>query len=1267
MLRVRRPLAGALSVLLVGLAAVLPAAGQDAGSPVSGPIPLRVDAGDIPVGPISEPNGAGSGEASIYSQSPPLPPNGAADTSPDAAGAEAGVTPDQNALLGESLTLEKIETLRKEAEGSAQLDEEKKKVVAEHYRVAVEELKKAQERAAKAVAFTADADQIQSRVEATKQKMADLKGASAGVDEQLSLAELEQLYAKQELELTAKRTVVFQAEAEPRRRAERRKEIRTRLAELPNRFVELKQQTEAISADEEPLVAQALKSALTAKRTALAQDYVALEAELAKYDAEDAADMIRFQRDLAAQELALAQQQQKVLAELIKVRRAQAAQDAVRQAREEMIAVDPVLKVHAERNRLLAETSQRITKKYDEADNQLKEASEKYDTLRRQYRDIKEKVNILGLTSSIGALLRKQRNALIEQSPWRTGLKDRRGLIDEAQFHLFEYDDQRAELANPDQVVEEMLTESPLANPQERQLLDSAAHDLLERRREYLDSLIKNYNQYIDTLAHLELKEKQTAALIREYQQYIDERVLWIRSGNVLVTDLQIDDSDTEFLSGERWRQIPAALWADVQEHSLVYGVILALFLTLVIKRNRLKQELRELGETALKPALFKFGPTVQATLYTVVLASISPLFLLFLAWRLTLAPGESTFAIAVGQGLFWTAVLWFPLEMLRNLCRTQGLGEAHFRWPASSLRLLGRSLVWLIPAILPLTFVTSTFYASDPTHGHDTIERVCFIAQSIIVATFLGRILHPSGVFKEYLVYNQGGWIDRLTFLWYWGTVATPLVLAGLAFWGYYYTAQVLSWRLFATLCCAMALLVLQATLVRWIMLARRKLSIAHARERAAAAAQAGDSTTTSLSNAILAEQAKEDISAHSAQSKRLLATGMFTAGLIGFWLIWSQVLPALSYLDSYGYEIESTEAVASAPVSPATLLTSVAGGKEAETADGASQNAASSTKITVSTMAFAILILAVTLISARDVPGLMEMSVLQRLPLEPSVRYAITSLTSYAIVMVGMVWAFSSLGLRWHQIQWLATALTFGLAFGLQEMFANFVAGIIILFERPIRVGDIVTVHDVTGVVSRIRIRATSITNWDRKEYVVPNKEFITGRLLNWTLTDTVNRVVIEVGVAYGTNTEEARKLLLEIADNHPLLLKDPAPVATFEGYGEGKLNLLMRCYLPNMENRLQVITDLYTAIDKTFRDARIEIAFPQRDLHIRTATGLSAALGRPPQELPGPVLESADATDSESLLPEEASSDEQSEKKMATAGRSEKSLPASADFSR
>ena len=224
----------------------------------------------------------------------------------------------------------------------------------------------------------------------------------------------------------------------------------------------------------------------------------------------------------------------------------------------------------------------------------------------------------------------------------------------------------------------------------------------------------------------------------------------------------------------------------------------------------------------------------------------------------------------------------------------------------------------------------------------------------------------------------------------------------------------------------------------------------------------------------------------------------------------------------------------------------------------------------VTIGNLLTALLVAMITWIAVRNVPGLLEMTVLERLPMDTAGRFAVSTLARYAMVVIGTVWASSLIGIGWSKVQWLATALTFGLAFGLQEIFANFIAGLIILFERPVRVGDMVTIEKVTGIVSRIRIRATTIVNSDRKEFIVPNKEFITGRLLNWTLSDTINRIVINVGVAYGSDTELAQALLLQAAHDHPAVLRDPSPSASFEEFGKSSLRLVLRCFLPNLTER-------------------------------------------------------------------------------------------------
>lgn len=333
--------------------------------------------------------------------------------------------------------------------------------------------------------------------------------------------------------------------------------------------------------------------------------------------------------------------------------------------------------------------------------------------------------------------------------------------------------------------------------------------------------------------------------------------------------------------------------------------------------------------------------------------------------------------------------------------------------------------------------------------------------------------------------------------------------------------------------------------------------------------------------------EVPRVDISVLNQQMLRLLRATVGLLFLTGVWLIWGQVLPALqvvSRVELWPVIISAMERIPGADVETFREVTRVE-------------------QVTLGNLLTAVLVAFMAVLASRNMPALLELSVLQRLPMDHGNRHAVTTVSRYLLLLTGGLVSCSLLGIGWQNVQWLAAALTVGLGFGLQEIFANFVSGLIILFERPVRIGDIVTIDGVTGAVSRIQIRATTITDWDRKEFIVPNKEFVTGKLLNWTLSDRINRVLINVGVAYGTRTETALSLLQQIADTNPLVLKDPAPIASFEGFGDSTLNLVLRCYLPNLDHRLKAITELHAAIHDRFASEGISIAFPQRDLHLRT----------------------------------------------------------------
>ncbi|CAC9688988.1 mechanosensitive ion channel domain-containing protein [Delftia tsuruhatensis] len=191
-------------------------------------------------------------------------------------------------------------------------------------------------------------------------------------------------------------------------------------------------------------------------------------------------------------------------------------------------------------------------------------------------------------------------------------------------------------------------------------------------------------------------------------------------------------------------------------------------------------------------------------------------------------------------------------------------------------------------------------------------------------------------------------------------------------------------------------------------------------------------------------------------------------------------------------------------------------------------------------------VMILLLTISFARNLPGLVEVTLSASTRISSSARYTIATLARYAITIAGTVSAVTLLGLRWGQLQWMVAALTVGLGFGLQEIFANFVSGLILLVERPFRVGDVITIDTLTGTVTRIRTRATTVLDFDNKEIVIPNKTFITGQVTNWTLSDDVTRLVIDVAVAHGNDPGQVRDMLLNVALEHPRCCASPNPTA-------------------------------------------------------------------------------------------------------------------------
>ncbi|HPM79692.1 MAG TPA: mechanosensitive ion channel [Candidatus Anammoximicrobium sp.] len=1087
-----------------------------------------------------------------------------------------------------------VESRRKQAEASTELDEPTKKRISELYAQALESLNRAADSARRAEAFKQEADNVQQRQREIQQRIDELRGQAPTLPEALTLPDMEQELARADRNLTDLKQAQSQAENELATRANRRKDVRGLLFSAPQRLQEIDGQLQSPTpADEPSLLTLARRTELEARRLAIEQEIPAYQNELAKYDAEDALDLVRLQRDWRIQEVAFAERQFQLLDSRVKQLRAAAAGEAVRQAEEEAVRAQPLLRDYAARNRELAEKAQTLTQQIGQTEHALRDAEALLESVQQEFQQAKEREQSVGLTKTVGAQLRKQEAALPDVRKYRQNIRTRQQTIEDVRYELFELEEERNALAQPELIVGRLLREAPAGlSPTERRELQNAAEAALSRKRTYLDAAIRNQSTYFDRLTELDTIELQLVNRTEKFIDYIRERVLWIRTSKPLTAEMSISGSDLWLVNPGQWLTLGRRISSDIWENPNWFVVAVLAFSGLFAVRRRLRWRVREIGESAERRNCTQFRLTLRAAAITLLISLLWPALTWYLAWRLTPGTTGADFVNAVATGLWVLAGAFFPVELLRQVCRPHGLAVSHFDWPSSTVELLRANLLRLMLVGMPLVFLTTVLHASDPERGYDAVERICFILVCGVVSRFLARVLHPdSGVLHEYVAFHAGGWIDRLKYVWYWLGVASPLALAAAAFFGYYYTARELGLRLLYTILLIALLVVIRAFLLRWLLVHRRHLSIRQARERRAAAlAAAGppSSEGAALSRPVIPVEETIDLAHLSSQTQRMVTALVVVAALAGTWGIWHNVVPALNILDRW--RLWTT-------VVPMTETTTNAAGETEITTHDIVRQVTVVDLLAVSVIGF------ITIVAFRNLPGLLEITVLQRLPLEASVRYAVTTLSSYTIILAGVILGAGTLGLRWNQIQWLATALTFGLAFGLQEIFANFVAGLIILFERPVRVGDIVTVDDVTGVVSRVRIRATTITNWDRKEFVVPNKEFITGKVLNATLSDQVNRIVINVGVAYGSDTEQARNLLLRIAQGHPLLMKDPAPLATFEGFGDSALNLVLRAYMPTFENRLNVIHELHTAIHQEFKAAGLEIPFPQHDLHVRS----------------------------------------------------------------
>jgi small-conductance mechanosensitive channel len=239
----------------------------------------------------------------------------------------------------------------------------------------------------------------------------------------------------------------------------------------------------------------------------------------------------------------------------------------------------------------------------------------------------------------------------------------------------------------------------------------------------------------------------------------------------------------------------------------------------------------------------------------------------------------------------------------------------------------------------------------------------------------------------------------------------------------------------------------------------------------------------------------------------------------------------------------------------------------------------------------------------AAKTVRVVLQDEVLPKMSLPRGVGNSISSLTYYAMVMLGLMVALAAAGFEVSQLAIVVGALGIGIGLGLQNVVNNFVSGLILMFERPIQPGDVVEVSGTSGKVREIGMRATTLSTFEGADVVVPNGVLLNEKLINWTLSDMDRRIDVNVGVAYGNDPKRVLELLMEVTQSTPGIASEPAPAVLFSGFGPSSLDFAIRSWTNNFGDWVKIRSDLHVRVYEALRHAGIEIPFPQQDLHVRT----------------------------------------------------------------
>ena len=1089
------------------------------------------------------------------------------------------------------LSVEFIKQRAEEIAASSGLDDATKAELAEYHRKAIDSLE--------SEAVYRDAiEAFQRSIEVGPKQIDELRAQigemSAEADSEsplptdISLVEIEQRLRRETANLAVKEADLAELEAETATEKARPVVVRRRLSETKVESEQLSLGDAAQSSgDPSGDLAQARRWMEQARLQRIRAEILKLEQELASQPIR--LDLLRARRDLAESEFSRIQQRVQLLENAANDRRQEEARQfstEARAAEREASNKHPLVAELAARNTSLSEQLDRQADAIAHINSQELEAEVQAKSIEETFSSVQKKIELAGLSQALGQVLLEQRRTLPDIGGLEKQARGRANRIAEATLSQIVLEEERADLRDLSTYVERLVSSVP---PEEHAEISEELSRLAESRRSLVDKALSVQRSYLRHLGELDFAKGRLADNARSFNAFLDKRLLWVRSSQ------RVGIETIKLIPGQLERLFDPSHLNDLLEtlvHELTVspwvGPIVLLALLLRLRRSRLLTALRDTGANVGVIMRDRLSDTLRALGIIILLALPWPFVMFVIGHALQGSYEAETFTKDVGRALTMLAVYLFHMKALRLFVAPHSVAATHFGWRKDGLQRLYRDLGWFTPLMIALAGLTILNLSASVHAWGSGLGRASFLLVMALFAVFFYRVARPTGGTIALLsAHHPDGNVYRLRTLWFLVLVGSPLLASAVALAGFMFTAGMMIEHILDTAWFALLVILLHQLVVRWLVVNQRRLrlqAILAKREAEQGANEAGQTPVDA--EAALArdvEEPKVDFKALDATSRKMVNNMLMFAGILGTWFIWDDMLPALRVLDDF------------------TLWTYSKAGVD------------NPIPITLSNIGLAIVVLGLIFVATRQLPAFLEIALLQRLNMTQGSRYTVLTLTKYVIVAVGVVWVFKILGGSWSEFQWIFAALGVGIGFGLQEIVANFISGLIILFERPIRVGDVVTVGNTDGVVTKIRIRATTIRNWDRKELLVPNKNFITQELLNWSLSDQTTRVVINVGVAYGSDVEKAIRIMQGIAANHPRVLPDPEPIVVFELFGDNALQLSLRCFMDDIDIRMRVTTDLNLAINRGMAEAGIEIAFPQRDVHLDTRRPLDVRIQR------------------------------------------------------